>query len=366
MSEIWYRKLGFYNNPFSIKPARFHDELIAYDLNYIYKKIDNGEMLFIDGTYGTGKTTILKNIINRYRGRRRVVYYNYNKGEKKFDIRKLLRGANSFVNRVIGLTPKNVILLLDEITNLNKSHAKSILGFYNSGNIKSVIFVNHDYYNVSLPDEIEEKLDGNIIRTAELSSQEAVDLVRRRIGNIAIISDSMIKKIFLLSDKNPRKLLENCEDICRYAVDFGDDEVIMEHVKHILGLTEVKKKPKQTKKEQKQKKEQEPEKKRQSRFKKNKLLEATKGQTIVPKEVLEPEKKKEVLSPEKEPVQQEEKKPKPEEPVIAEEKKITEKKKIEKEKTTEISADEKEEPKEEETDKETEDVPEYNIVFYNE
>ncbi|MFH0875822.1 MAG: AAA family ATPase [archaeon] len=236
MNNPWYTKLGFYSNPFSIKPAAFHDELVAYDLNYIYIKIDNGEMLFIDGTFGTGKTTILKNIINRYKGNRKVIYYNFNKAEKELNLTKLLDGAGSIINRVIGVKPQNVILLLDEVTSISKSDGNSILRFYESGNIKSVILVNHDYYSVKLPAEIESQLEGNVIRTAQLSLGEAVTLIRKRIGDIHLLSDAMIKKIFELSTKNPRKLLENCEDICKCAVEAGSSTVESEHIYDALGL----------------------------------------------------------------------------------------------------------------------------------
>ena len=65
--NLWYKKLGFHNNPFNIKPGAYDNELVAYNMPYIYKKIDNGDMVFIEGYYGSGKTTILKNIINKNR-----------------------------------------------------------------------------------------------------------------------------------------------------------------------------------------------------------------------------------------------------------------------------------------------------------
>ncbi len=328
MSEPWYRKVGFFSNPFSIKPAAFHDELIAYDLDFIYRKIDNGEMLFIDGTFGTGKTTILKNIINRYKGKRRVIYYNFNRADKEFVIEKLLSGATTFVNKMLGMMPKDVILLLDEVTVIRNQDAKSLLTYYDRGNIKSVVFVNHDYYSVKLPAEIEKLLEGNVIRTAQLAGDEAVALVRKRIGEISILSDSMIRKIFANSEKNPRRLLENCEDICKYAVENGDVEVDEQHINEVLGLKATAKtakkarkpavpkakkaepvkrpemkvdpvkeekpaakaeaKPKAVKRPEKkpevvqiENSEEEP-KERQKKFKKNKLLEETKGETIIP------------------------------------------------------------------------------------
>ena len=60
---LWYKEYGFHNNPFSIKPAAFHSKVIGYDLSEIFDKVDNGKVLFIEGKFGFGKTTILKHII---------------------------------------------------------------------------------------------------------------------------------------------------------------------------------------------------------------------------------------------------------------------------------------------------------------
>jgi len=62
---VWYHKLGFFNNPFSVKPVVFHDEVIGYDqtMREIIEKIMDSNIVFISGEYGTGKTTALKGII---------------------------------------------------------------------------------------------------------------------------------------------------------------------------------------------------------------------------------------------------------------------------------------------------------------
>ncbi|MBD3203041.1 AAA family ATPase [Candidatus Woesearchaeota archaeon] len=283
MSKLWYREIGFYNNPFSIKPASFHDELIAYDLDYIYSKIDNGQMIFIDGTYGSGKTTILKNIINRYRGDKKVIYYNYNLAKKDFNIKNLIKGSNSFINKIMGIKPHNIILLLDEIKKLKKNNAKQTLKYYHKGIIKSVIFVNNDYYEVDFPEEIEDLLDGNVIRTAKLSEKEAIALIRRRIGNIKILSDEIIKKIFARSEKNPRKLLENCEDICRHAIEEEmEDVVTQDHIKEVIGREEKKKKEKFKNEKKIKKKKESQKKKQQSKKETKKTISAKTKKNKVP------------------------------------------------------------------------------------
>ncbi len=234
MSELWYKKLGFYNNPFSIKPAAFDDELVAYDLSFIYKKVDKGEMVFIEGEYGSGKTTILKNIIGHYKGKNRMIYYSFNNADE-FNLDGLLEGANTFLRKVAGLRMKDIILLLDEVHTMKTADAKKLLKPYKDGIIKSVIFVSHDYSLTKFPEEFNKLLNGNVIKTVDLSTKEAINLVRKRIGSLVLLPDNMIAKIFLVAGKNPRRLLEYCEDLCRYAVELEDDKVTDYHLSEVLG-----------------------------------------------------------------------------------------------------------------------------------
>lgn len=234
MNDLWYKKLGFYNNPFSIKPGMYDNELVAYDMPFIYKKIEKGEILFLEGEYGTGKTTILKNIITQFRGKNKIIYYSFNT-ESGFDLNKLLDGANTAIRRVAGLKVKNVIMLLDEVHTMKSADAKRLLRPYKDGVVKSIIFVSHDYGLTNFPEDYEPLLKGNIIRTVDLTSKEAVALIRRRIGNIDLLTDNMISKVFMLSGKNPRRLLEFSEDVCRYAVEIGDLKVTDYHVDEVLG-----------------------------------------------------------------------------------------------------------------------------------
>ncbi len=229
---LWYKKLGFYSNPFSIKPAAFHDKLVAYDMSYIYKKINDGEILFIEGEYGTGKTTILKNIIRRFRGKNRIIYYSFNTGD--FNLKSLLEGANSFLRKMAGLRVKNIVMLLDEVQSLKTQEARQLLNYYRDGTIQSIVFVSHDYDNVKFPVEIETFLNGNILRTVDLSLNEALDLVKSRIGDLDILPKNMAAKLFKLAGKNPRRFFEYCEDTIKYAVEIGDDQVTDFHVNEAL------------------------------------------------------------------------------------------------------------------------------------
>ncbi len=297
---IWYRKLGFNSNPFSIKPAAFQPEVVAYDLDYIFDKIESAEILFIEGQYGTGKTTILKSIISKFRDSNKIIYYSFNDG-KGFNLINLLNGANSLIRKITGIKHRNIILLLDEVHTMTKSQAKEILKYYQNGVIQSVAFVTHDYTKVSLPEDLQIYLEGNVIKTVPLNQKEAIELVESRIGDINLFTKKLLKKIFKLADKNPRRFLEYCEDIARYAVEMEDYQVTNFHVNSVLEQVIKEKKKASTSKKTKQQEpkkepvtEEKPEieikeieeadeieesekpKKREKKFKVNKLVEGSK------------------------------------------------------------------------------------------
>ncbi len=236
VSDVWYKSLGFKTNPFSIKPAFMHDEVIAYDLESIYNKIDYGEVIFIEGPYGSGKSTILKNIINEFGGKKQVVYYSANRRGKAINFEKLLKGKYGFIGKSLGLMPKDMILLLDEADSMGKDDFDNLQHYYENGNFKSIVFVADNFDKLKINDYFLDLVQDNIISLTELDEDEAVSLIHSRIGDSDFISDDIIKRIYQLSKKNPRTLLKNCEDVCKYAYDFGDDQVMEEHVKEVLEL----------------------------------------------------------------------------------------------------------------------------------
>jgi len=250
MSDVWYKKLGFYINPFSIKPSAFRSEVVAYDLSYIYEKIKNDEVLFIEGEYGTGKTTILKNIIDEFRGKNKIIYYSFN-DSREFDIKGLVNGANTTWGKLVGKEVRNMILLLDEVHLMKQVSAEKLLDYYKRGIFKSIVFVTHDYDQVDFPDEFSGYLSGNIIKTVSLTLREIEELIHSRLGNIDLFSRKAIKKIFNLSGKNPRRFLEFCEDIAKFAVDMGDYEITDFHIEEVLEnvIEEQKKRKRRAKKE---------------------------------------------------------------------------------------------------------------------
>lgn len=236
--ELWYKQIGFYNNPFSIKPAAYHDNLFGYDaaMQEIIKKIRDGGILFVEGDYGAGKSTLLKKIIHAFGGKKEVIYYSCNITESKIDFDALIEGRLGFWGKLFSGDDENLILLLDEAQDLGKEDSEEVMKKLNEKKFKSIILVTKDLRKMS-PSESMRKAMGkdNVIRLGKITNEDAIKLIRKRIGNTKLLSDSIIKLILKKSDYNPRKLLKNCEEVCKYAIENIEDVVKEEHVKKVLG-----------------------------------------------------------------------------------------------------------------------------------
>ena len=219
MADAWFKKLGFGRNPFSIKPAAFSYELFGVNVDVVVSGIEGGKVLFIEAPLGYGKTTMLKNIIHRFGGRKKVIYANIPPSEK-VDVKDLLK-RSSIANYITGNLSKEMILVADEAQNILPENSADILEFYRSGNLKAIVFFGTRYSQDGFVDEIRAMMNGNIVRLSRPTPEQAISLVRNRIGNLPILSNEMILSAYQKANGSPRRLLQFCEDLCRSTVEKG-------------------------------------------------------------------------------------------------------------------------------------------------
>ncbi len=234
--KIWYRELGYYNNPFSIKPAAFTDKVHGYEelVNEIVTNIHASGLLFIEGDYGEGKTTILKRLINEFGGHRKVIYFSCNRIEQRLNVKKLLNDKYGFFGRLLDLQPKNMILLLDEAQMLDDKDYEKLMRYYESGNFLSVVFVGKQYDPTTLPERLRRLI--KVVRLEKLSNDDAVKLIKLRVGSLQLLDDETIAYVFNKVGMNPRMLLKACEELCRMAFERGDKKVTIQMVDKLLNV----------------------------------------------------------------------------------------------------------------------------------
>jgi len=237
MSEPWYWKLGFSANPFNIKPAALNNEVVGHRLGPILEKIENGMVQFIEAPLGSGKTTILKNIISTFGGAKKLIYCSCIKNES-LNVNELLKNA-TLRGKLFGTMPQDMIIMVDEAQNISKDDAEEITDFKEYGNIKSVAFFGLEYDKKLLTEGLNKSLNGNVTVLSYLTPQEAVELVRTRIGNLKLLPDYVIREIYGRTNGNSRRFLQYCEEICKKAVDLSINELTITDVETLLKPSEA-------------------------------------------------------------------------------------------------------------------------------
>ena len=122
---------------------------------------------------------------------------------------------------------------MDEAQDLDKKDIEKIEDYHNNGYFKSVVFVSDKLDKAKFNNELKKLVQGNIFKLGRISKEDAVKLIRKRIGNLSLLPDEMIRKIHA-RDPNARALLKNCEDICKFAISKGDDKVNEKHIRKVL------------------------------------------------------------------------------------------------------------------------------------
>ncbi|MGM5481113.1 MAG: hypothetical protein ACQESE_01740 [Nanobdellota archaeon] len=226
--KTWFERLDYTYNPFTIKPGFFDDEVIGYDkeIDSIIKMINDGEIIYLEGDFGQGKTTILTYIINEFSGKNKIARIHRSRKDRAFNYEKLLIGANGALKKSFGVKAKNVILIVDEANTMNAKDCSKIEKYYEDGHFKAVLFMDSAFADSPISESLKEKIGENIISLKKLSQNDAIALVRSRLeGGEELVSDDAIKKVYEKSFKNTRRFLENMEDVCRNAVENDRDSV---------------------------------------------------------------------------------------------------------------------------------------------
>ena len=208
----WFEKRDFFENPFNTEPTT---ELTGFNemsegLQY---RVASGSMVFLEGSEGSGKTSLLKFLIQKFGGFGKVIYTDLNK-DKDFDIKRLMQKKYGFFGKLVGATPRDMILLLDNVKQISKRNAGLIKYYFDQGYIKSVVFSGEKYKKADIPPGVRERIGNRVLSIKKLTSDEALQLFRSRIDD-KLLSDAFIRKIYKKSSST-KDFLKKCDKLYDY------------------------------------------------------------------------------------------------------------------------------------------------------
>ena len=215
----WYDELDFVENPFTIKPRDSINEFIGHKqmVSQLKKAVESNNLVLIKGKYGTGKTSVLKSLINIYRGKGKVFYYNAFSSNKELDVDSVLRKAGGFFSRLFKVKSNNVVALIDEVHVLSTEKLEDLEDALDEGFFKSLILVTSELdYKVPKSVQVDKEFEMNMF-----SEEEAHKIVMNRlVDEHKMLPKEIVRELYYMSS-TPREFLQNCEDACQRAIDSG-------------------------------------------------------------------------------------------------------------------------------------------------
>ena len=228
----WYENHGYIEDPFSTKKGAFIEQSIHLNgpTEELVYSIEAGNMMLIEGNKGTGKTALLFSAIEKFKGERKVIYFDCNTDE--VDIKKLMQNKYRIVGKLLNLMPKGMVLMLDNFKKLNHKELERAKYYYDNNYLRSIIFTGNDS---ELPDNIRDRIGNRIIKLKSLTTSDAVELVRNRLNSLEFLPEKIIKKIYAKSKKDTVSFLESCGKTCKNATEAGESVVSEKNLGEIDG-----------------------------------------------------------------------------------------------------------------------------------
>jgi Cdc6-like AAA superfamily ATPase len=233
----WYEKLGFDEDPFSTDSRENHDKLVNMDdvVQEIFYRIDAGSMLTVEGGPGTGKTTLLMIAARKFGGSRNVVYVDSKVLDKNLNITHLLQDRYGIWGRILNKKPRNMIVLLDNVQALSKKNTERLKYYFDQNYIKSIVFTTERYSKAKFSDSLKDRIGKRVVKIPALTDEDAIEIVRKRIGESELFNDELIKKIFKSSHYSPKELLVNCSNVASVAAKKGRKRAQLVDLKILAG-----------------------------------------------------------------------------------------------------------------------------------
>ncbi|MFH0752599.1 MAG: AAA family ATPase [archaeon] len=217
---MWYRSYNWSKNPFN---AKFNTLLVGFDKQkqLLADYISSGDLCILTGEAGTGKTSLLKWLQKTVKSHN-IKYLSAEGLDEYFNLKKFTRSL---------IRQKKTVLLLDEAQFCDETLRIQLKTLWDGGHIKSAIIAQPNAELANFSPSIQSRIGNRVIKLKKMNPETAKELIELRTGGYNPFTDEMIEEIAKASDKNPRRILENCESIC---IALKGKEMTLEGLKELL------------------------------------------------------------------------------------------------------------------------------------
>lgn len=236
---VWYKELGYKRNPVESDPLKTQEEPYGYDeaIERLLYLVEAESAVLIEGPDGSGKSLLMRQVIDRFGGRGSVIYVDGERVNKRMDVSEILMGNQGALRKMLKKRPKGMILLLDNAPALPRKSYELLQYYFDQGYLKSIVFATNDRNKLQMPGSLVDRIGSRVIKTEPLTMEQAVELVLERL-NQDLLSKDKLEKIYIISDKNMRMFLSNVEKVLEYIVEEDLDDIEFKTIAKVLDAQE--------------------------------------------------------------------------------------------------------------------------------
>ncbi|PLW79370.1 hypothetical protein C0585_08140 [Candidatus Woesearchaeota archaeon] len=215
----WFKQLKFVENPLDIRPSTI---LIGLDEEEerLKNHIQKGEVCFINGLTGSGKTSLLKKIQEAMKDHE-FIYLDAHDLPKNFNLEDELKSKKSIFDKITfkEWPKKPPVIIIDEFQETDRNLVLKIRSKWENPiqkRIKSIIFaqISHHLHNVT--DSFKERIGNRTITLSPLDSENlkrmlSARLLKRKRSYADRFADEALNMLIYSSGGNPRRFLEQAD-----------------------------------------------------------------------------------------------------------------------------------------------------------